>query len=150
MVPGPGNSDNNVNGEHILEKRWELRSKIWLECEGRPVIGDGRVKMLRSIHRNGSIKLAAEETGIAYRRIRGAIHDMERTIGYQLVSIQRGGDGGGGAQLTEAGHRLLDAFDKLCAGFQQAADVRFEEIRFLFSPSNGKICHSDQLEEERE
>lgn len=125
-----------------MTKRWELRSKVWLECDGRPIIGDGRMEMLRSIHKNGSIKQAAIETGIAYRRVRGAIQDMERAIGYQLVSIQRGGGGGGGAQLTAAGQRLVDAFEQLYTGFQHAADVRFEKIRSLFAPSTGKNRHS--------
>ena len=131
-----------------MKKSWELRSKLWLECEGRPVIGDGRMEMLRAIHRNGSIKLAAQETGIAYRRVRGAIHDMEATIGYRLVDIQRGGGGGGGAALTPAALALLDAFEHLYDGFQRAADARFQEMLAFFSPSTGKIRHSFESAEE--
>jgi molybdate transport system regulatory protein len=125
-----------------MDKRWGLRSKLWLECEGSPVMGDGRIKMLRAIHRNGSIKLAAHETGIAYRKMRGAIHEMESTIGYPLVRIQRGGGGGGGAELTPAAHALMDIFEKLSAGFQRKADKRFGEFMDFFYPSNGNICHS--------
>lgn len=125
-----------------MEKRWALRSKLWLEYEGIPVLGDGRMKMLRSIHRNGSIKLAARETGISYRRMRGAIHEMESTIGYPLVRIQRGGGGGGGAVLTPAAHQLMATFEKLSAGFQRNADARFHALREFFSVSNGNICHS--------
>lgn len=125
-----------------MDKRWELRSKLWLECEGIPVLGDGRMKMLRSIDRNGSIKLAAHETGISYRRMRGAIHEMESTIGYSLVRIQRGGGGGGSAVLTPAAHHLMATFDKLSAGFQRNADARFNALREFFLASNGNICHS--------
>lgn len=125
-----------------MDKRWGLRSKLWLECEGNPVIGEGRMQMLRSIHRNGSIKLASQETGISYRRMRGAIHEMEKVIGYPLIRIQRGGSGGGGAELTSAAHALMDTFEKLSTGFQRQADARFNELRdFLWQP-NGNICHS--------
>lgn len=135
---------NKSDGTHDMDQQWRLCSKLWLECEGKPVIGDGRMEMLRSIHRNGSIKLAAEETGISYRRMRGAIHEMEVTIGYPLVNIQRGGGGGGGARLTQAAHKLIETFKQLSAGFQRKADERFHKLSDFFSPSNGKKCHSIQ------
>lgn len=125
-----------------MDQRWGLRSKLWLECDGKPVIGDGRMAMLRAIQRNGSIKLAAGETGIAYRRMRGAIHEMELVIGVPLVRIQRGGGGGGGATLTAAARRLMAAFEKLSTGFQREADDRFEHLDDFFLEANGNICHS--------
>lgn len=127
-----------------MNKQWGLRSKLWLECEGNPVIGEGRMKMLRSIHNRGSIKLAARDTGISYRRMRGAIHEMEGTIGYCLVRTKRGGGGGGGAELTPAAHALMDTFDKLSEGFQRDADARFSALRKFFLTPNGKNCHSLQ------
>jgi molybdate transport system regulatory protein len=126
-----------------MDKRWGLRSKLWLECEGNPVMGEGRMKMLQSINSNGSIKLAAHETGISYRRMRGAIHEMERTIGSPLVRTKRGGGGGGGAALTPAAHALMETFEKLSAGFQRDADARFHNLLDFFYPSNGNFCHSD-------
>jgi molybdate transport system regulatory protein len=125
-----------------MVKQWGVRSKLWLECEGQPVMGDGRMLMLRSIDYNGSIKLAAQETGISYRRMRGAIHEMERTLGYPLVRIQRGGGGGGGAELTPAAHALMATFEKMSSGFQRQADARFREMRAFIDPPNGRICHS--------
>ena len=125
-----------------MGKRWGLRSKLWLECEGNPVMGEGRMKMLQSIDRNGSIKLAAHETGISYRRMRGAIREMERAIGFPLVRTQRGGGGGGGAGLTPAAHALMEAFEKLSAGFQRNADARFDDMLDFFYPPNGNFCHS--------
>jgi molybdate transport system regulatory protein len=100
--------------------------------------------MLRSIHHNGSIKLAAQETGISYRRMRGAIQEMERAIGYPLVRIMRGGSGGGGAELTPAAHALMAGFEKLSTGFQRQADARFQELRAFFETPNGSICHSKE------
>jgi len=125
-----------------VNNRWGLRSKLWLEYDGIPVLGDGRMKMLRSVHSGGSIKQAARDTGISYRRVRGAIHEMESTIGCSLVKIQRGGGTGGGAELTRAAHVLMDAFDQLSDGFQQEADTRFEALRDLFLSATGNICHS--------
>ena len=128
-----------------MKNRWGLRSKLWLEYEGTPVLGDGRMTMLRSIHSGGSIKQAARDTGISYRRMRGAIQEMENAIGYPLVKIRRGGGAGGGAELTRAAHVLMDAFDRLSDGFQQDADARFAAFRNLLSSANGNIRHSKDM-----
>ena len=125
-----------------MNNRWGLRSKLWLEYNGIPILGDGRVEMLRSIHSGGSIKQAARDTGISYRRMRGAIQEMESTIGYPLVKIRRGGGEGGGAELTPAAHVLMHAFDQLSDGFQQDADARFDALRNLLLSANGNIRHS--------
>ena len=126
---------------------WGVRSKLWLEYDGKPVMGEGRKKMLRSIHRNGSMKLAAGETGISYRRLRGAIHEMENILGYPLVTIQRGGGGGGGARLTQRAHNLLDTYDKISDGFHRKADDRFRKMADFFSTSSGRFHHSHRSEE---
>ena len=131
-----------------MNQKWGLRSKLWLEYKGRPVIGDGRKEMLRSIQANGSIKQAAQQTGIPYRRMRGAIREMESIIGRPVVKIHRGGDSGGGAELTATAHALLDAFEKLSTGFQQKADARLDEIPDLFLSSSGRFRHSNDNGEE--
>jgi len=108
-------------------RAWGLRSKVWLEIGGHPVMGEGRMAMLQAIHRHGSIINASRETGISYRKIRGAIRDMEKVIGRPLVKAYRGGGEGGGAVLTEDAHALIDSFRRFAAGLQQEADARFQK-----------------------
>lgn len=114
----------------MMEERkamqWGLRSKVWLEVEGHPVMGEGRLAMLQAIDRHGSIINASRETGISYRRMRGAIRDMEKALGRPLVKAYRGGGEGGGAVLTADAHALIDAFQRFAAGLQQEADARFQ------------------------
>jgi molybdate transport system regulatory protein len=106
-----------------------LKSKMWLELKGRPIMGEGRMAMLQAIDVHRSILHASQETGISYRRIRGAIHDMETVLGQTLVLTRRGGrEGGGYAELTPPAMALLDAFKTLSQGFQDASDVRFKDI----------------------
>ena len=112
--------------ENDKPMQWGVRSKVWIEVEGRPVMGEGRMAMLQAIHRHGSIINASRETGISYRRMRGAIRDMEKAIGRPLVKAYRGGGDGGGAVLTAAAHSLIDSFRKFATDLQQEADVRFQ------------------------
>ena len=103
---------------------WRLRSKIWLEVDGQPVIGQGRMAMLRAIHQHQSIIQASRETGISYRRMRGAIHHMEAVVGKQMVKTYRGGRSGGKAELTMTALTLMEAFKKMADGFNAEADTR--------------------------
>lgn len=111
----------------IRENKWGVRSKVWIEWEGRPVMGEGRMLMLQAIERYGSIITASRETGISYRKMRGAIRDMETILSRPLVRAFRGGEGGGGAELTSTAHELLGFFKKFSRTFQQDADARFQE-----------------------
>lgn len=112
----------------IRNKPWELRAKVWLELEGRPFMGEGRMAMLEAIDRYGSIINASRQTGIAYRRIRGALRDMEQAIGRPLVHAYRGGGDGGGAVLTEAAHELMKSFRRCTDSLQNEADMRFDQF----------------------
>lgn len=91
-------------------------------------MGEGRKEILEAIDQHGSILQASRETGISYRRIRGAIKDMEHAVGKTLVRSYRGGEQGGGASLTTVAHELMDRYKKISAGIQQEMDLRFESI----------------------
>jgi molybdate transport system regulatory protein len=109
-------------------ENFSLKSKIWLELGGQPIIGEGRMAMLEAINNHQSILQASRETGISYRRMRGAIRDMEKATGKSLVLTRRGGRCGGKAELTPEALTLLKTFKKLAHGFQDDSDVRFEQV----------------------
>lgn len=124
--------ENQIKTDRIVRcpkaAHLKLKSKMWLELQGRPIMGEGRMAMLQAIRESRSILQASYETGISYRRIRGAIHDMETSLGQALVLTRRGGRDGGHAELTPAGAALLDAFKALSQGFQDESDVRFSTV----------------------
>lgn len=117
-----------VQMEKIKIKQWDLRTKAWLELEGHPVIGAGRMAMLQAIEHRGSILRASQELGISYRKMRGAIRDMEDIIGEPLVKAYRGGGNGGGAELTPAAQELMAFFNKFSKEFNKKADTHFQRI----------------------
>lgn len=110
------------------EKQWQIRSKLWLEVDGHPLIGEGRMAMLEAIDRHGSIVQASRETGIAYRKIRGAIREMENTLGRSMVRAFRGGKYQGGANLTAEARELMASYTKLTESLQKEMNTRFQEF----------------------
>lgn len=91
----------------------KLRAKIWIERGGEHLFGRGRAELLEAIEREGSIQAAAEKMGVSYRHAWTMLKTSEQRWGKKLVETTRGGTGGGGARVTEAGRRLLDAFRRI-------------------------------------
>jgi molybdate transport system regulatory protein len=106
----------------------QVRSKVWLEAKGRPVLGPGRVELLQSIGEQGSISQAARNLKLTYRKAWGQIKAMEQQLGLPLVQKQTGGAGGGGARLTPEARELLGGYLRLAQGIGEEVDRRFGEI----------------------
>lgn len=87
--------------------------KLWLEKEGKPIIGRGRVELLQTIEKEGSLNKAAKIMNMSYRHLWGTIKKLEERLGYDLVKTIKGGKGGGGATLTEKAHQILDKYKRL-------------------------------------
>lgn len=91
----------------------KLRAKIWIERGGEHLFGRGRAELLEAVQREGSIQAAAEKMGVSYRHAWTMLKTSEQRWGKKLVETTRGGTGGGGARVTKAGRRLLDAFRRI-------------------------------------
>ncbi|MCU0664850.1 MAG: LysR family transcriptional regulator [Myxococcota bacterium] len=90
--------------------------KIWLESEdGEPIIGDGRLLILRAIERTGSMSAAARELGMSYRSLWGKVRTLERRLGVPLVQGSVGGATHGGAHLTSEAREVVAAYDRFTA-----------------------------------
>lgn len=105
-----------------------VRSKVWLELDGKPFIGEGRLDLLRAIDRQGSLIKASQETCIAYRRVRGILREMENRFGSPLVVTRRGGTEGGGAALTESARDIIRLFEYQRQGIKDGVDERFQWV----------------------
>jgi len=108
-------------------KRLAVRSKLWLEVDGRPLLGAGRERLLRLIAADGSISAAARALEISYRKAWSHLQSMEQCLGCRLVVRSKGGSRGGRAALTAEAHALLDRFDAMQRGVRAFVDERFAE-----------------------
>ena len=90
-----------------------LRSKIWLETNGHPFLGDGRYRLLKAIERKGSINAAAREMGISYRKAWAQLQSMEESAPFPLLVRMVGGKEGGSSTLTPEIQQLMKQFEQL-------------------------------------
>ncbi|MEB3861902.1 MAG: LysR family transcriptional regulator [Desulfurococcales archaeon] len=75
------------------------------------VIGsNGLVEMLEAIERHGSLRGAAEELGLNYRRLWARLVRAEQLAGGRLVERGRGR---GRARLTELGRMIVEEYRRM-------------------------------------
>ena len=103
-----------------------IKSKLWIEENNKPVFGSGRKALLEAIERTGSINRAAREMHMSYRKAWGALRAMEERLGVKLIERQTGGKDGGGAVLTEQAITLLKQYEALEQGVQEFVNKRFQ------------------------
>jgi len=70
-------------------------------------MGPGKADLLDAIAEHGSISAAGRALGMSYRRCWMLVEVMNRCWAEPLVETSLGGSGGGGAQLSETGRRVL-------------------------------------------
>ena len=72
--------------------------------------GPGKAELLVAIQAEGSIAAAAKKLAMSYRRAWRLVETMNHCAGTPLVTAAKGGSGGGGAIVTEAGIAVLTEY----------------------------------------
>ena len=95
-------------------KKHKPSCKIWIEYQGKPVLGKGGAQILEQIERKESISKTAETLGMSYRYVWSYLQKIKKNIGEPIIETSRGGkSGGGGAKLTKLGKNLLEEYKRL-------------------------------------
>jgi len=98
----------------------EINNRIWIEKDGTAFLGNGRIRLLESINKEGSINKAAKSLGMSYKRAWHMVDAMNTLSDKPLVEKLTGGSGGGGTNLTEKGQQIIREFrriDAMCRSF---------------------------------
>ena len=90
-----------------------IKSRIWIEANGRIILGEGRVRLLKAIDKTGSISAAAKSLGMSYKKAWSLVDAANSRAKSPLVLSSTGGKGGGGASLTDYGRQLVDTFETI-------------------------------------
>lgn len=96
---------------------------------------DKRIDILRRIDEVGSISAAARSAGVSYKAAWQALETLSNLAGTPLVEKAVGGSGGGGAVLTLAGRRVLDA----AALLAQARSAVLGDLGGAARPRSGAV-----------
>jgi molybdate transport system regulatory protein len=106
----------------------KLNGMLWIELGGDPIVGPGRVELLKGIQACGSIRQAAMQMGMSYRKAWDMIGHMNENLDEPVVISHRGGKGGGQASVTVKGTAIINEFTVFYERFQ---DFLKENSKFI-------------------
>jgi molybdate transport system regulatory protein len=87
--------------------------KIWLEHEGKPLLGRGRYLLLRNIRDTSSLKKSSEMLGVSYKTAQNYIGRIEVNLGMKIIKSTKGGiNAGGSTVLNKTGMMLIRKYEK--------------------------------------
>ncbi|WP_421812071.1 winged helix-turn-helix domain-containing protein [Flagellimonas sp.] len=111
-----------------MDANKELKLRCWIDIDGRKFFGPGRAQLLMMIDKNGSLSKAAKEMGMSYRKAWSMVEDMNHRGQQPYVELHKGGAQGGGAELTEAGKKVLSAFIKMNTKINETLEEHTDEM----------------------
>ncbi len=95
---------------------------------GEKCFGPGIAEVLERIQKDGSLRKAAGEMGMAYSRAWQVVRACEAALGFELIERAVGGRAGGGSRLTQRGAKLLEDYRKLETRLRQDASSMAAEF----------------------
>lgn len=104
----------------------KIDGRFWLTKDGQNFLGSGRVELLKTIDKTGSIHSAAKEMKMSYKAAWDRLNRMNTLAEEPLLIKTTGGKKGGGTLLTPYARQLIETFDKLKEVHRQFID-RFAE-----------------------
>jgi molybdate transport system regulatory protein len=113
------------------------RLRIRIVFDDDEMIGPGKAELLERIDRCGSIAAAGREMGMSYKRAWLLIGTLNEMFQAPLVARTRGGPGGGGAILTDAGREVLRLYRAFETEAAEAGSAQLEALRDLLRAPHG-------------
>lgn len=106
----------------------EFRVKCWIDIDDKRFFGPGPAQLLSLIQKEGSIAKAAKHMNMSYKKAWDLIHTLNLKGKMPYVISQKGGEQGGGAELTSHGKEVLSKYLLLT---QKIEDVIQKEEKLL-------------------
>lgn len=91
----------------------EFRLKCWIDIDDNRFFGPGPARLLSLIQEEGSIAKAAKQMNMSYKKAWDLIHTLNLKGKKPYVISHKGGEKGGGAELTSHGKEVLSKYQLL-------------------------------------
>jgi len=91
-------------------------------------LGPGKIDLLESIQRTGSLRQAAQALGMSYRRAWLLLDGLNRSFSEPAATASIGGQGGGGVTLTPFGLEIIRCFRAAAQAIEPVARQELQSI----------------------
>ena len=112
-------------------KKKEIRIRCWIDIDGVRFFGPGRAELLSLIDEWGSIVKAAKSMGMSYKKAWDMVDEMNTMGKKPLVVARKGGDKGGGSQLTATGRKVIAHYERLMVKLKKLVESNRDILNLI-------------------
>ena len=109
----------------------QLRVRCWIDLDGERFFGPGRAELLQLIHETGSISKAAKSMGMSYKKAWEMVEGLNANGRKPYVIAHKGGEKGGGTEVTSTGLEMLAAYQKLSDKLYSIVDKNMDILKLI-------------------
>ncbi len=109
----------------------EIRYKCWIEEDNEKFYGPGPNELLKQIHKEGSLSKAAAGMNMSYKKAWSIVQRLNHHSKEPMVILKKGGQHGGGAEVTSLGLKVINEFENLQNRLNEVIDQQIELINVL-------------------
>ncbi len=91
-------------------------------------LGPGKIELLESIQKTGSLRQAAQALGMSYRRAWLLLDGLNHSFSEPVSTASIGGQGGGGVTLTPFGLEIIRCYRAAAVAIESAAQQELQSI----------------------
>lgn len=106
---------------------YNIKSRVWIEIDNKVFLGEGRVRLLKSIEKTQSLSKSAKELKMSYKKAWNLVDSVNKNSLRPVVEKSSGGSGGGGTVLTNYGRELVKTFDSINESCWKYLDKQLEK-----------------------
>lgn len=114
-----------------MERNVRISLSHWVFIDDVKFFGSGRMQLLENIQQTGSILKAAQQMGMSYKKAWDMVVSLNTLGKNPFVITHKGGQNGGGAEITEAGMKVIAAYKNLGQKLRAVAEAEQELINLI-------------------
>lgn len=116
----------------------DVRLTVRIDFGADRALGPGKIRLLETIGKTGSISKAGRALDMSYRRAWLLVDDLNRCFREPVVTTQPGGVRGGGAALTPFGRELIAKYRLVESRAAKAADAQLRGLASSLRVQNAR------------
>ena len=113
-----------------MKNIYYVDGRISLKSSNYSYVGMGKIELLEKIKKYGSLKKAAIDMKMSYRKAWISVKELNNFSNNPLVILRRGGKNGGYAEVTEYAEKVILAYKKINIAFNDFLKKQTKKLDF--------------------